>query len=122
MTMIPKFRRPASVDDTVLDKMLVKSYRDERARRVRTVDDSFRDKVSTNLPCGEFSLATISTHDLVEQRAFDTLGGLRVGLNQSYRCPHCGTEYACAYPPQYCNVCHQRTWFGELVANGSFRR
>lgn len=122
MTMMPNFTMPRAVDDDVLDKMMVKSYRDERCRRVKTVDDEFRDKIPNNLPCGEFRLADISMHDLVEQKAFDQLGGMRVGLNQNYRCPHCGTEYATAFPPQICNVCHQRTWFGELVDNGAFKR
>lgn len=113
---------PRSVDDDAIDKMLIKSYRDERNRRVRTVDDEFRDKIPNNLPAGTFRLADISTHDLVEQRAFDTLGGKRVQLNKNFVCPHCGCTYAVAYPPLYCNVCHKRTWFGELVENGSFKR
>ena len=112
MTMMPNLTRPRAADDDILDKMMVKSYSDERGRRVKTVDDEFRDKIPNNLPCGEFRLADISMHDLVEQKAFDQLGGMRVGLNQNYRCPHCGTEYATAFPHQICNVCHQRTWFG----------
>ena len=121
MTMI-KFNMPRAVDDDALDKMMVTSYRDERCRRVKSVDDEFRDKIPTNLPTGTFRLADISMHEPIEERAVNELGGLRVPLNQNYVCPHCGMEYAMAIPPEECVVCHRMTWFGELVAKDSFKR
>lgn len=122
MTKMIPFKRPEAPDEEALDKMMVKTYRDERLRRVKTVDDSFRDKIPTNLPTGTFRLADISMHEPIEERAFNELGGIRPRLNESYRCPHCGCEYGMAIPPIECNVCHRLTWFGELVKNGSFKR
>lgn len=119
--MIP-FNGGRTVDEDALDSMLIKSYRDERLRRVRSVDDEFRDSLPTNLPTGEFRLADISMHEPIEERAFNELGGLRVGLNQSYFCPRCNTEYATAIPPEECNVCRTKSWMGQLIDKGSFRR
>lgn len=113
---------PRNVDDDILDKMMVKTYRDERCRRVKSVDDEFRDKIPNNLPTGTFRLADISMHDLPQEMAFNQLGGIRAPLNQNYRCPHCGMEYGMAFPPEYCTRCHRRTWFGELRENGAFKR
>lgn len=114
--------KPRTVDDSALDKMLLKSYRDERLRRSRTVDDEFRDSIPTSLPTGQFRLADISMHEPIEERAFNELGGERVMLNTSYVCPHCHTEFACAIPPEECNICHTKSWFGDLVGKGSFKR
>lgn len=114
--------KPREVDGQALDKMLIKSYRDERLRRVKTVDDEFRDDIPTALPTGVFRLADMTVHEPIEERAFNELGGKRVMMNTSYTCPHCHEIYACAIPPEECRVCHTKSWFGELVGKGSFRR
>lgn len=122
--MIAPFNRPVPKDDQVLEKMIVKSYRDERARRVKTVDDEFRDDIPTNLPAGEFRLADISMHDPIQQTAFNQLGAeVAPDVNGSdYICPHCGMKYLMPIPPMNCVRCHYLTWFGELVNNGTFKR
>ncbi|MCK9577389.1 MAG: hypothetical protein WC936_07170 [Candidatus Nanoarchaeia archaeon] len=122
--MIAPFNRPLPKDDQALDKMIVKSYRDERTRRVRTVDDEFRDDITTNLPAGEFRLADISMHDLIQEKAFNQLGGEVAPDVDSpdYVCPHCGMKYLMPIPPQECSRCHTQTWFGKLVENRAFRR
>ena len=123
MTTVAPFKRPRALDEDALDKMLITSYREERSRRVKHVDDDFRNDIDTRgMPTGTFDLSQISMHTPVEEMAFNLLGGKRVFLNTNYRCPHCGTEYGMAFPPLYCNVCHRPTYMGELNEIGAFRR
>lgn len=123
MTTVAPFKRPRALDEDALDKMLITSYREERSRRVKHVDDDFRNDIDTRgMPTGTFDLSQISMHTPVEEMAFNLLGGKRVFLNTNYRCPHCGTEYGMAFPPLYCNVCHRPTYMGELNEMGAFRR
>lgn len=123
MTVVAPFQRPRALDEDALDKMLVTTYRDERSRRVKHVDDDFRNDIDMRgMPTGTFDLSQISMHTPVEEMAFNLLGGKRIPLNTNYRCPHCGTEYGVAFPPLYCNVCHRPTYMGELNEIGAFRR
>ncbi len=70
MTVIAPFKRPKALDDDALDKMLVTSYRDERSRRVKHVDDEFRNDIDTRgLKAGTFNLSQISMHTPVEEMA-----------------------------------------------------
>lgn len=122
MTIAP-FKLPRALDADALDKMLVKSYRDERLRRVRNVDDDFRNDIDTSgLPAGTFNLSKISMHEPIEQKAFDLLGGRRIPLERNYRCTHCGMEFGMAIPPLECPRCHTPTYMGELEKMRAFNR
>lgn len=114
--------KPRPVDQDALDNMMLKSFREERSRRVRSVDDEFRDDIPTNLPTGEFSLSDISIHDVINERAFNELGGVRAPINEPFICNHCGAVHLMSIPPEHCFTCGQQTWFGEMVEVGSFRR
>lgn len=114
--------RGRKLDGEQLRKAVVKTYRDERRRRVRTVDDEYRDDIPTNLPCGTFSLSNVSAHDLWQEQFYDRFGGVINPLNTNYRCKHCGTEFAGGFPPEECPVCHTLTDFGLLVKSRFFSR
>ena len=116
-----QFTRPLPVDDTAMQKAVVKTFRDERFRRVRTVDDEFRDDVSTKLPCGEFSLSNVTTHKTWQEEYLDRFGKF-IPLNSNWVCPHCHKVYLTGgYPPIRC-VCGQTSPFGELVEANYFNR
>ena len=123
MTVVAPFKRPRALDEDALDKMLVTSYREERSRRVKHVDDDFRNDIDTRgLSAGTFDLSTISMHTPIEEMAFNMLGGRRIALNTNPRCSHCGLEWGMAIPPLECPRCHTPTYMGELVDYGAFRR
>lgn len=123
MTVIAPFKRPKALDEDALDKMLITSYREERSRRVKHVDDDFRNDIDMRgMPTGTFDLSQISMHTPVEEMAFNLLGGERVFLNTNYRCKHCGMEFGMAFPPLECPRCHTPTYMGELNSYGAFKR
>lgn len=123
MTVIAPFKKPRPLDQDALDKMLVKSYRDERLRRVKNVDDDFRNDIDiSKLPAGTFALSNISMHDPIEEMAFNKLGGKRIALNRNYFCPHCHMEFGMQIPPLECPRCHRPTYLGELKSAGAFKR
>ena len=123
MTVVAPFQRPRALDEDALDKMLVTTYRDERSRRVKHVDDDFRNDIDTSkLPTGTFNLSKISMHTPIEEMAFNMLGGKRVMLNTNYRCTHCGMEFGMAIPPLECPRCHTPTYVGELEKIRAFNR
>lgn len=122
MTIAP-FKPPRPLDADALDKMLVRTYRDERIRRVRNVDDDFRNDIDTRyLPTGTFNLSKISMHEPIEEKAFNLLGGRRIPLESNYRCSHCGMEFGMAIPPLECPRCHRPTYMGELESIHAFNR
>lgn len=118
---IREFSRPATVDNTAMQKTMVRTYRDERHRRARTVDDEYRDDIPTNLPCGEFSLSNVSAHKTWQEEYCDRFGKF-IPLNSSYRCSHCGTLFSMGYPPEVCPICGTITPFGELVEGNYFNK
>lgn len=119
------FRLPRPVDadhvDNLVEKCIQDQYRRERMRRKRSVDDEMRERVSTKLPTGEFSLTNVSMHEPWQETFFNKYGGQALPLDQNYRCRHCGMEFGMGYPPVECPRCHKPTDFGKLVQDGTYK-
>lgn len=126
MVKTAPFVLPRPVDATqvgqLVEKCIQDEYRRERVRRQRTVDDEMREKVSSNLPAGEFSYTNCSAHETWKEIYFQKYGGIANPINQNYFCPHCHMEFGMWFPPEECPRCHHLTGFGQLVKDGVFKR
>lgn len=115
------FTRPVPIDDEALAKTVVNSYDTEQLRRRRTVDDSYREELEKYRQAGRFMYGDLSIHDLFQKSYLDKYGKF-IPLDRGWQCPHCGTLYNMALPPEECKVCHTKSPLGEFVSDGYWRR
>jgi len=120
--MINQRIRPRHVDMDVVRKSVVRTFKAEKNRRKRTVDDEFRETIGRPRKPGEFSLSNISMHDVWQEMYYDKFGGKIVPLEGEQRCSYCGTRFLMAYTPEYCPNCKRILPLGELIKGRHFNK
>lgn len=120
--MINQRIRPRNVDAEVVRKAVVRTFKSEKNRRKKTVDDEFREDIAKPRKYGEFSLSNISMHDIWQEMYYDKFGGKIVPMNGEQVCRNCGTRFLMAYTPEFCPNCKKILPLGELIQGRHFNK